>query len=123
MIAYIYYKDSKIISCKIDNIEYINDSDKEIKGQLSSIKYGDGQDYICLENDTINLNVGNVINLDGLVDSRDYFVKGKDYWYQEQIKQHQQIINNLQNNLKSNQSTINSLTDTIVELSCNITIS
>jgi len=94
MIAYVYWSSYFIISCKIENVEYINDSDKEIRGESNSIKYGDSQDYIILETDSINLNKDDVINLTELVDHRTYFTKGKDYWYKEQIKNNKETINN-----------------------------
>lgn len=97
MIAYVFFKESKIIICKIDNVEYISDKDKEIRGEdnngdSSYIVFGNSQDYIILESDIINKNIGDVIDLTGLIDARDYFLKGKDYWYQEQIKKHEEII-------------------------------
>jgi hypothetical protein len=94
LICYVYFKESKIINCWIDNIEYISDNDKEIKSSTNSIKYGDSQDYIILESDIINKNIGDVIDLSNIEDARDFFIKGKDYWYQKQIKQHEEIIQN-----------------------------
>jgi hypothetical protein len=92
VIAYVYFKGSNIINCKINNVEYISDNDKEIRGNTNSIKYGDSQDYIILESDIINKNIGDVIDLNNIEDARDFFLKGKDYWYQEQIKKHEEII-------------------------------
>lgn len=98
MLCYVYYKESKIISCKIDNVEYINDSDKEIRSEFNSVKYGDGQDYICLETDSINLNIGDIINLTNLIDERNYFLN-KEQWYQEQIKNNKSTIENQKNTI------------------------
>ena len=92
MITYVYFKESKIIIAKIDNIEYISDNEKEIRGN-STIKYGGSQDYICLETDSINLNIGDIISLDGLIDHRTYFTKGKEVWLQEKLqKANEKII-------------------------------
>lgn len=101
MIAYIFFKESKIIIAKIDNIEYISDNDKEIRGSENSIKYGDSQDYICLETDSINLNVGDMIDNSNLIDEREYFFN-KEQWYQKQIKKANESI-------KSQQTTTNEL--------------
>jgi hypothetical protein len=101
MICYVYYKESKMISCKIDNVEYINDSEKEIRGENILVKYGDGQDYICLESDTINKNTGDTINLDNLEDERSYFLFGKEVWMQEKINKLNSINTTLNDRLKT----------------------
>lgn len=98
MIAYIFFKESKIISCKIDNVESILELDKEIKGENGLIKYGDSQDFIILESDVINLNNGNIINMDGLIDERLFFIN-KEQWYKEQIKKNKETINIQQNTI------------------------
>jgi hypothetical protein len=82
MICYIFWKESHIINCKIDNISSILNG--EIIGD-SSCKFGTGSDYIVLQSDNINKNIGDVIDLTNLVDERDYFTKGKDQWYQNKI--------------------------------------
>ena len=90
MIAYIFFKESKMIICKIDNVTSIDINGKEINGD-SSIRFGDSQDYIILETDTVNLNNGDVINMDGLIDERLFFIN-KEQWYQEQIKKSNETI-------------------------------
>lgn len=99
MVGYVYFSQSKIINNKINNVEYIDSGCKEIKGtndngdSICSLFNG-GSDFIILESDTINKNIGEEINLDSLIDTRDFFLKGKDYWYQEQIKNNKETINN-----------------------------
>lgn len=107
MIGYIYFKELKIIIAKIDNVTHVSDVDKEIKNDSDIVKFGDSQNYIILENDTINLNVGDTIDLTGLEDTRDYFLIGKDYWYQEQIKK----ANEKNNALQETVNNLNQLTD------------
>jgi hypothetical protein len=89
-----------MIIAKVDNIEYISDNDKEIRGD-SILKYGDSQDYICLEFDSINKSVGDTIDIRRLEDARTYFTFSPDYWYQEKIKKHEEIIST-QNNVIEN---------------------
>jgi len=94
MIVYIYFKDSFKIIQKIDNITSIDDSNKKIQGD-SIIIFGDSQEYIILESDTITLNIGDTIDISNLTDARDYFIKGKEIWYQEQIKKSNETISKL----------------------------
>jgi vacuolar-type H+-ATPase subunit I/STV1 len=112
MIAYIYIKKSQMIIAKIDNIEYINDKDNEIRGD-STIKYGDSQDYIILQNDTTNKNVEDTIILEGLEDCRDYFLKGKDIWYQEQIKKSSETISTQNDTIENLDSLLKTTNETV----------
>ena len=114
MIAYVFFKESKMISCKIDNVESISEVDKEIKGENGLVKYGDSQDFIILESDTINLNNGDTINLDNLTDCRNYFLKGSDYWYQEQIKKTNSKNDDLQTNINNQNELVNSLIEMVI---------
>ena len=108
MISYVYFKESKIIITKIDNIEFISVSDKQIKGD-SEIRYGDSQDYIILQEDSINLNKNDTIDLTGLVDCRNYFIN-KDAWYQEQIKSANDTISSQQTTIEDlNSDNLNSM--------------
>jgi hypothetical protein len=93
MIGYVYFQNSNVICGKLDNITSVKEN--QIVSGRDIITFGDGQDYIILESDTINKNIGDIIDLTNIVDARDYFLKGKDYWYQEQIKKHDNIIGNL----------------------------
>lgn len=99
MIGYVYFSESKIINNKIHNVEYIDSDCKEIRGineagdSVISVFNG-GSDFIILETDTVSKNIGEEISLDGLIDARDFFLKGKDFWYQEQIKQSKELIDN-----------------------------
>lgn len=82
MIAYIYDKYNLRIETKISNVVSVNDN--KIIGDTSSV-FGTGANYIILQVDTIELNIGDTIDITELEDCRDYFLKGKDYWYLEQI--------------------------------------
>lgn len=93
MVGYVYFSESLIINGKIDIVDYIeiDDNSKKIvgrsnEGNSEQITFDGGSNYIILNEDTINKNIGNSIVLDGLTDQRSYFLKGKDEWYKEQIK-------------------------------------
>jgi hypothetical protein len=112
MIAYIYIKKSQMIIAKIDNIEYINDKDNEIRGD-STIKFGESQDYIILQGDTVSKNIGDTIMLDDLEDCRDYFLKGKDIWYQEQIKKASETISTQNDTIENLDSLLKTTNETV----------
>ena len=96
MIAYIYDKYSLNIENKIDNVTSVQIG--EINGD-SKMKFGSGSDYIILQSDTINLAIGDTINLTGLEDCRDFFLLGKDAWYLEQLKKQFTTITDQQNKI------------------------
>lgn len=100
MIAYIFFKESKMIICKINNVTSIDINGKEINGD-STIRFGDSQDFIVLQSDTINKNIGDTINLANLEDCRDFFIKGKDAWYLEQLKKQFNTITEQQNKISN----------------------
>lgn len=106
MVGYVYFSSSLLINGKIDIVDYIevNDSNKKIVGHSSDnspeqIVFDGGSSYIILSEDTINKNIGDTIDLTGLVDCSDYFIKGKEYYYQQQVKTANETIASLQNNL------------------------
>jgi hypothetical protein len=81
MIAYVYWKSSFGINCIINNVTSI--SDNQIIGD-STIVFGGGSDYIVLQ-DSIDKNIGDIIDISNLIDERTYFTKGKDAWLIEKI--------------------------------------
>jgi lysophospholipase L1-like esterase len=89
MIAYIYFTNNLIINGKIENVVYIDinneNNDKKIIGDKNTAVFNGGSDFIILESDNINKNIGDSIDLTNLEDCRDYFLKGKEYWCLEQI--------------------------------------
>lgn len=100
MIAYIFFKESKMIICKINNVTNINITGRQINGD-NTIIFGDSQEFIILQNDTINLNIGDVIDLTGLEDERSYFTKGKEIWLQEKINKLSNVNTALNDRLKT----------------------
>lgn len=102
MVGYVYFLGSLIINGKIDIVDYIeiDDNSKKIVGRsnannLEQVTFDGGSEFIVLESDNINKSSGDTINLTGLIDCRNYFLKGKDFWYQEQIKKANETITNL----------------------------
>ena len=112
MIGYIYWENSRIINNIINDVTYINDNEgdngsKEIRNSNNEIaRFNGGSDFIILMEDTIHLNIGDVIVLDGLIDARTFFTKGQDFWYQEQIKNANESNKNLQNTATSLNETV-----------------
>lgn len=98
MIAYIYIKESKMIICKIDNVTNIDINGREINGD-NIIRFGESQDFVILQSDTINKNIGDIIDLAGIEDCRDYFILGKDTWYLNQLKKQFNTITEQQNKI------------------------
>lgn len=117
MIAYIYWSENKIINCKIENV--ISISDGQIIGDSTSIFNSSSQNYIILQSDTINLNVGQEIDLSGFEDERDYFLKGKEAWLQKKIENANnrlkalETIPNLPTRVTSNEQDIDISEDTL----------
>lgn len=102
MVGYVYFSGSLMINGKIDIVDYIeiDNNIKKIVGRsnennLEQITFDGGSEFIVLESDSINKSIGDTINLTGLIDCRDYFLKSKDFWYQEQIKKANETITNL----------------------------
>lgn len=91
MIGYVFYKESKIINGKIDNVSYIGIN--EIRNDNMILNFGNGSDYIILKSDTINLNKDDIIDITKLEDCRDFFLSGEDKW---NIKKLQEQNNKLQ---------------------------
>ena len=81
MIAYVYWKGSLGINCIINNVTSI--SGNQIIGD-TTINFGGGSNYVILQN-PINKNIGDEIDLEGLEDERNYFIKGNEVWMQEKI--------------------------------------
>lgn len=100
MIAYIFFKESKIIICKINNVNSIDIIGKEINGD-STIRFGDSQDFIILQSDTTNLNIGDIIDLMELEDERTYFTSGKEIWLQEKLQKANEQNKELTNTITS----------------------
>ena len=100
MIAYIYFKESLQIICKINNVININIIGREINGD-GTIIFGESQDFIILQSDTINKSIGDVINLNVLDDERNYFTKGKEIWLQEKINKLNNVNTQLNDRLKT----------------------
>lgn len=98
MTGYVHWNNSNIIMCKIENVQSI--SYGHIKGD-SEINFDGGSSYIILETDTINLNTGDVIDITGLEDCRDYFLKGKDYWYMQKLNKSNEESKTLQDNVNN----------------------
>lgn len=117
MIAYIYFKESKMIICKIDNVTNIDINGKEINGD-SSIRFGDSQDFIILQSDNINKNIGDTIDLTGIEDERDYFLKGKEMWLQEKLDNANNRLKALETNppLATQVATVNTLIDDLSQM-------
>jgi hypothetical protein len=97
MIAYVFWKSSLSVNCKINNVTSI--SDGQIIGD-TTINFGTGSDYIILEN-SIDKNIGDTMDLTNLVDQREYFTMGKEYWLMKQIKQVNDINTTLNDRLKT----------------------
>lgn len=97
MIAYVYFKENKIINSKLDNVSYIEiNKIKNYNNEL--LCFGEGSDYIILENDTIDKNVGETIDISNLINCRDYFILGKDKWQENKIKKLEEQNDKLQDN-------------------------
>jgi len=104
MIAYVFWKNSLSINAKILNVKSINGTEiigEDANGLSSEIRFGDGSDYIILQSDTINKNIGDVIDLAEIEDERDYFLKGKDIWFQEKVNKLNNTNNQLNDRLKT----------------------
>lgn len=120
MTAYIYFKESKMIICKIDNIENIDINNREINGD-SNIIFGESQDFIILQSDSINKNIGDTIDLTGLEDERDFFLKGKYIWLQEKLQKANEQISiltqnheDLKQHVDMTDSTVNSIMTEVI---------
>jgi len=84
-----------IESSKIENVSFVDDNDRKIVGDNMIAIFGQGSDYIILQNDIINLSIGDVSDISNLEDCRDYFLKFKEYWYMEQMNRQKKLIEKL----------------------------
>ena len=121
LVGYVYFSGSLIINGKIDSVDYIemDDNSKKIVGKSSegnseTIAFDGGSSYLILVEDTINLNIGDVIDTKGLVNCADYFLKGQDFWYQEQIKNANNKNDELQTNINNQNNLVNSLIEMVI---------
>ena len=112
MIGYVYYQGSKIICGKLDNVTSVKEN--QIISGRDIIMFGDGQDYIILQSDTVNKNIGDVIDLTKLEDCRDFFLEGKDVWYLEQINKSNNKNAELQTNINNQNELVNSLIEMVI---------
>lgn len=89
MVAYVFDKPNNTIHTKIEDVSFVDDNEDN-KGKIIGVNttaiFGNGSDYIILQYDTINLNIGDVIDTFNLEDSRNYFLKGKEAWFHEQLQ-------------------------------------
>lgn len=92
MTGYVFSRVDNTITSKITNVTRI-DGTMIYGDTIASFNGGSG--YIILETDTINLNQDDIINIAGLEDARDYFLKGRDYWYQNKMNSQKQIVDSL----------------------------
>jgi len=119
MIAYVYWKGSLGINCIINNVTSI--SGNQIIGD-TTINFGGGSNYVILQN-SIDKNIGDVIDISNLTDCRDFFLKGKDFWYLEQINKANTRVGNLEtepplaNQISSANALIDDLSQMMVEMS------
>lgn len=86
MIAYIYDKPNLQIHTKIENVLFVDDNDGKIVGDNMTPIFGLGSEYIILQQDNINLNVGDIIDTSNLENTRNYFLLGKEKWFKEQMQ-------------------------------------
>lgn len=102
MTGYVFDKHTLIIHTIVENVSFVDDNadnDGKIIGENTTSIFSGGSEYIILQN-PIELVVGDKIDVAGMDDSRDYFLKTKEEWFHEQLRKQDEKMKEQQDKME-----------------------